>query len=83
MEMINRIKAVDDYIDALPDWQQDKCREVRKLIHDAESGIQEVIKFGNRPYFVLEGNVCAILATKDHVNVFIHDPDCSRSFRAN
>ena len=27
-----------------------------------------------RPYFVLQGNICALLATKDHVNVFIYDP---------
>jgi hypothetical protein len=26
-----------------------------------------------RPYFVLEGNICALLATKDHVNVFLYD----------
>ena len=27
-----------------------------------------------QPYFVLDGNVCALLATKDHVNVFVYDP---------
>ena len=27
-----------------------------------------------RPYFVLQGNICALLAAKDHVNVFIYDP---------
>jgi hypothetical protein len=26
-----------------------------------------------QPYFVLQGNVCALLATKDHVNVFLYD----------
>jgi hypothetical protein len=25
------------------------------------------------PYFVLEGNVCALLAAKDHVNLFLYD----------
>jgi hypothetical protein len=24
-------------------------------------------------YFVLEGNVCALLAAKDHVNLFLYD----------
>ena len=33
----------------------------------------ETIKRGDRPYFVLDGNVCALLATKDHVNVFLYD----------
>lgn len=36
--------------------------------------MQETIKRGDRPYFVLDGNVCAFQATKDHVNVFIYDP---------
>ena len=64
---------VDEYIDALPDWQQAICREVRDLVHAADPEIAETIKFGNRPYFVLQGNVCALLAAKDHVNLFIYD----------
>jgi hypothetical protein len=27
-----------------------------------------------QPYFVLDANVCALLATKDHVNLFLYDP---------
>ena len=34
----------------------------------------ETIKRTVQPYFVLDGNVCALLATKDHVNVFLYDP---------
>ena len=64
---------VDDYIDALPDWQQAICREVRDLVHAADPEVAETIKFRNRPYFVLEGNICALLAAKDHVNVFLYD----------
>jgi len=64
---------VDAYIDALPIWQQDICREVRDLVHAADPRVIETIKFTNRPYFVLEGNVCALLAAKDHVNVFLYD----------
>jgi hypothetical protein len=64
---------VDDYIDALPDWQQAICREVRDLVHAADPEVTETIKFGDRPYFVLQGNVCALLAAKDHVNVFLYD----------
>ena len=26
-----------------------------------------------QPYFVLDGNICAFLAAKDHVNVFLYD----------
>jgi hypothetical protein len=65
---------VDSYINSLPGWQQDICKRVRELIHQAEPDITEEIKFKNRPYFTLEGNVCALLAAKDHVNVFIYDP---------
>jgi hypothetical protein len=64
---------VDAYIDALPEWQQAVCRELRELIHEAEPEIEETIKRTRQPYFVLEGNVCALLATKDHVNVFLYD----------
>src|SRR4051812_26978455 len=67
-------KQIDEYIGSLPDWQQQVCQEARLLIHEAAPDIQEEIKFTNRPYFTLEGNVCALLAAKDHVNIFIYDP---------
>ena len=69
----NADPRVDAYIDALPDWQQAICREVRDLVHAADSEVSETIKFTNRPYFVLQGNICALLAAKDHVNVFLYD----------
>jgi hypothetical protein len=65
--------SVDSYIRALPDWQQAICREVRELIHAADRDVTETIKFTNRPYFVLQGNICALLAAKDHVNIFLYD----------
>lgn len=68
------LSAVDSYINSLPAWQQAVCRQVRALIHQADPEINEEIKFKNRPYFTLHGNVCALLAAKDHVNVFIYDP---------
>ncbi len=64
---------VDAYIDALSDWQQAICREVRELIHATDRNVTETIKRTNRPYFVLEGNICALLAAKDHVNIFLYD----------
>ncbi len=64
---------VDAYIGRLPDWQQAICREVRDLIHAADPDIVETIKRTDRPYFVLQGDVCALLAAKDHVNVFLYD----------
>ncbi len=64
---------VDVYINALPDWQQAICREVRELIHAADPDVTETIKRTNQPYFVLQGNICALLAAKDHVNIFLYD----------
>ena len=64
---------VDAYIDTLPGWQQTICREVRDLVHAADPEVTETIKRANRPYFVLQGNICALLAAKDHVNVFLYD----------
>ncbi len=69
-----RDPRIDDYIASLPPWQQEICNTVRRLVHAADAEIEEEIKRTNRPYFVLEGNVCALLAAKSHVNVFIYDP---------
>jgi hypothetical protein len=65
---------VDAYSESLPDWQQEICRRVRALVHAADPEVTETIKRTNRPYFVLHGNVCALLTAKDHVNVFLYDP---------
>src|SRR5215216_6822872 len=64
---------VDAWIDALPAWQQAICREVRDLVHAADPEVAETIKRTTQPYFVLQGNICALLAAKDHVNVFLYD----------
>src|SRR3954454_21787900 len=66
-------QRVDAYIDALPQWQQEICRQVRDLVHSADPEVEETIKRRVRPYFVLDGNVCALLAAKDHVNLFLYD----------
>ncbi|HLZ15258.1 MAG TPA: DUF1801 domain-containing protein [Candidatus Saccharimonadales bacterium] len=65
---------IDHFIHALPAWQQKICVQVRRLIHEAEPDIEETIKRTDRPYFVLHGNVCALQAAKDHLNIFIYDP---------
>jgi hypothetical protein len=65
---------VDAYIDALPRWQQAICRQVRDLVHAADPEVVETIKRTVQPYFVLDGNIAALLAAKDHVNVFLYDP---------
>ena len=64
---------VDAYIDALPAWQQQICARVRAIAHEADPELEETVKRTVQPYFVLQGNVAALLATKDHVNVFLYD----------
>jgi len=64
---------VDAYIDPLPAWQRAICQGVRDLAHEADPQVEETIKRTVQPYFVLQGNICALLATKDHVNVFLYD----------
>ncbi len=68
-----RDPRVDAYIATLPAWQQAVCGEVRDLVHAADREVVETIKRTKLPYFVLHGNICALLAAKDHVNVFIYD----------
>jgi hypothetical protein len=63
---------VDAYIDPLPKWQQDICHQVRDIVHAADPEVTETIKRTVQPYFVLDGNVCALLAAKTHVNIFLY-----------
>jgi len=70
----NTDPRIDAYIEALPDWQQTICQQVRDLVHAADRDVTETIKRTRQPYFVLDGNICALLGTKNHVNVFIYDP---------
>jgi hypothetical protein len=65
---------VGEYIDQLPEWQAAVCRKVRHIVHAADPEVEETIKRSVQPYFVLNGNICALLAAKTHVNVFIYDP---------
>jgi hypothetical protein len=65
---------IDEYIQTLPGWQQDMCRQVRELVHAADPDVTETIKRTKQPYFTLHGNICALLGAKDHLNIFIYDP---------
>jgi hypothetical protein len=64
---------VDAYVEGLPEWQRELCQRLRDLIHAADPEITETIKRTVQPYFVCQGNVCALLATKDHINLFLYD----------
>ena len=66
--------GVDAYIAELPEWQRLICERLRSLVWAVDPDIEETVKRTVQPYFVLDGNVCALLATKDHVNLFLYDP---------
>jgi hypothetical protein len=68
-----REPRVDAYLDGLLDWQRDSCQQVRDLVHSVDPEVTEVIKRSYLPYFLLQGNICALLAAKQHVNVFLYD----------
>jgi len=74
MSTYRKDPRVDEYISSLPDWQHSIAKQVRDLVHKADLEVVETIKFGNRPYFTLDGNICALLGAKDHLNIFIYDP---------
>jgi len=65
---------VDAYLDPLPAWQRETSTRGRDLGPEADPYVEETIKRTVQPYFVLDGNVCAFLAAKDHVSVFLYDP---------
>ncbi len=74
MAAYKRDLRVDDYIATLPGYQQRAAQRVRDLVHEADPDVTETIKRTSRPYFTLKGNICALLGTKDHLNIFIYDP---------
>ena len=71
--MGDRDPRVDAYLDRLPDWQRETLQQVREILHRADPAMTETIKRTVQPYFVLDGNVAAFLAARDHVNVFVYD----------
>ena len=64
---------VDAYLAQLPEWQRELGEQLRQLIHAVDPEIAETIKRRVQPYFVLEGTLCALLGTKDHLNLFLYD----------
>ena len=45
---------------------------VRDPVHAADPAVAETVKYRDRPYFVLQGSICARQAARDHVYVFLY-----------
>ena len=58
---------ISDYIDALPDWSQKICKQLRTIILKADPKLIEDWKWG--PNYYLEGMVCGFAGFKKHVNL--------------
>jgi hypothetical protein len=68
-----RHPGVTASIDAFPAWQAGLARRIRVLVHEAQPEIVEEVRYGNRPYFLCQGVVCAMQTTRDHLNVFLYE----------
>ena len=68
-----RHPRVTTSIEAFPGWQAALAARIRELVHEAEPEILEEVRYGNRPYFLFRGVVCAMQTTKDHLNVFLYE----------
>ena len=68
-----RHPRVTTSIEGFPGWQASLAGRIRELVHEAEPDILEEVRYGNRPYFLYRGAVCAMQATKDHLNVFLYE----------
>src|SRR6476620_2480704 len=68
-----RDPGVGAYIDGMRGWQQRICTWVRDLVHAVDPDVVDTVKRSLQPYFVLDGNICALLAAKEHVNFFLYD----------
>lgn len=73
MVTTSRHPGVDAYLAGLPPWQRELAERLRALVHAVDPAVEETVKRRGQPYFVLEGNVCALLAARDHLNLFLYD----------
>jgi hypothetical protein len=64
---------IDQYIAGLPEaWQREIMTRLRAIIHQADPGIEETIKWGS-PFFVHDGLVCGMFSAKNWVHLGIYN----------
>jgi hypothetical protein len=67
-DMTRSKQTVDDFLAALPTPVQELASALRQIIRKAAPELTEGIKWG-MPCYWGAGNVCAIMALKNHVNL--------------
>ncbi len=66
--MTKAAKTVDAYLGRLPPPRLAVATALRELVRRAAPGLTETIKWGV-PCYCGQGNVCGIMAHRDHVNL--------------
>ncbi|WP_280424008.1 DUF1801 domain-containing protein [Nocardia carnea] len=62
---------VTQYIDKLPSWQIEVCRQLRAMVHRTIPGVEEQIQYG-KPHFLKNGQHAALLhAAKSKVSFMV------------
>jgi hypothetical protein len=62
-------QIIDKQIAALHDWRGETLTKLRKIIHDADPGIVEELKWKGTPVFSHDGVVCLFKPFKDKVKL--------------
>ncbi|NIR52333.1 DUF1801 domain-containing protein [candidate division KSB1 bacterium] len=63
---------VDEYINQKDEPMRNWLQELRAMIHEAISGVQEDIKWG-QPVFFNPRNICYLYAKRDYVGLGFYD----------
>lgn len=64
---------VSRYIDKLPPWQLDVCRNLRAMIHKTIPAAEEQIQYG-KPHFLKNGRHAAVIhVAKNKVSFMVFD----------
>jgi uncharacterized protein YdhG (YjbR/CyaY superfamily) len=72
-------EAVDGYLAGLPADERRALEELRQLIKDTVSGVQERISYGTSVIFALKRDLVGFVAQPKHLSFFIMSPDLAKS----
>ncbi|MGJ8528983.1 iron chaperone [Maritalea sp.] len=74
--MLSDAKSPEEYIAQLPsDWRRETLLELRQLILDCDSKLDETINYKMLAYGIGENNFCHLNAQKNYVSIYFGDID--------
>lgn len=68
--MGDRLRAVDEYLESLPDDRRQALATVRELIHRRVPEVSEDWRY-NMPVFVLGDMLCGIKSQKNYISLYM------------